>query len=191
MTLLVTVYLAVTIVAMTGLLLLFLKARNHRRLKKPTEIKAFERSWPPLLIVVSEDLKRKEGKLIKAVVSAATYWNERVGLSLFIPPGGTGIGSHFVPIRSAPKDTPKHASLVYTRHVTNERGVLSEVSVYVRPEWKYRTVQELDRALTHALGHCLGLTHDGIHGSVMYGDEPNGVYAVTDRDASFLRSVYS
>jgi len=156
----------------------------------PPDIKSFDRKWPPLLLAVSTELKRNDGKLLKALISASAYWNKKVGLPLFITPGEVGVSSNVISVVAASRKEDKSFSTMYTRYWVDERGTLSKATIFVKPIWKHKTVGELERDFVHALGHCLGLTHDKIHGSAMYGGELNGVYTVTDRDVIFLRSVY-
>jgi hypothetical protein len=186
-----SIFAVVCLLMIVGLgLPLWLHNKRYPKIYTPPEVKVFDLSWPPLVLDVDLELKRRDERLEKAVISAATYWNQKTDLTLFIPPGERCVGTHTILILPQPKEPVFEQSVVYTRCYADDRGSLASATIYVRPEAKRSTAQELDRVFTHALGHCLGLTHDGIHGSVMYGDESNGIYSVLDRDVVLLRSVY-
>lgn len=80
-----------------------------------------------------------------------------------------------------------------TSHFRREDGRLA---CLIRT-WNTGTVEMLDKALTHELGHGLGLAHDDFEDSAVSEDplRPDGVrltrLRITDHDRSLLRSLYA
>lgn len=154
-------------------------------------VKVYDKSWVPLRMVMSPTLIGYEDILLKAVREAESYWNEKSGLPLFTGSDKVSITGHSVLLAPAPYDIRNGARTVaYTCCKTDVRGALTGATIYLNSNWILCSHRELIQIMTHELGHCLGLRHDGTHGSVMYGNRLNGVYTITDASVKFLRQVY-
>lgn len=160
-----------------------------------TQIKKWKKGWVPITLVVDEDDFPPEevARLLGAVRKAARFWNEQTGVTLFCPPEEVGTGAVVPVMRHNPltmdekerEDAVAYASLTVNRMT----GSLSRAVVYMR-EWENLHSTTLARAMKHELGHCLGLAHDDIEFSVMYGKVSQRVYCVSPADKAFLQEVY-
>lgn len=154
------------------------------------EVRRFDRSWVPLTIVVDPELNKHMDTISDAACEAAEFWNVRTGLRLFFPPGEVVREGGVIPLLSAPIDGSDHEDVIaYTRLQLTKNGAIRSAAIYVVPGW-ILTKAILKRALAHEFGHCLGLAHDGVRGSVMHGTALEGAYLVTEKDAEFLRQTY-
>jgi len=155
-------------------------------------IRSWKVTWPPLMLIVDTDLLAGEQRILDAVKEGARYWNMKSGLQLFAGPQDVPADGHVIPIMPAPLDFDEHEHAVaYTRYALDGEGALARAAIYLMPGWESYSDSILGRAFCHELGHCLGLAHDGIRNSVMYSAAVPDQYVITEKDAEFLRSVYT
>ena len=156
------------------------------------KITRWKKSWVPITVVIDEDdfLPEEVARVQGAVRKAARFWNEQTGVTLFVPPGEVGIGAVIPMMRHDPLTMEEHENAVaYTTLAIGWRGDLVRAVVYLA-DWENLPSLILARAMKHEFGHCLGLDHDDIEFSVMYGKVSQRVYCVSGPDKAFLKEVY-
>lgn len=154
-------------------------------------ILVWKRDWPPLTLIVDTDLVDVEEKILEAVKAGARVWNDAALLELFVGADNIRREGHVIPIMPAPMDTDEHEhAIAYTRYTLDADGAMQSAAVYLMPGWESFDKDIFHRAITHELGHCLGLAHDGIRDSVMYSAAVPEKFVVTKKDAAYLESIY-
>jgi len=155
-------------------------------------IQRWNRKWIPITLVVGEEefLKEEVPKLLNAVRAGCKFWNEQIGIKLFMPLGDIGTGRVIPVKRHDPLTMKTEDSTVAYAHLTiSNSGELKDAVVYMS-NWENLPSLSLARALQHELGHCLGLGHDESGLSVMYGSVSRSIYCVSPADKAFLLEVY-
>jgi predicted Zn-dependent protease len=94
-----------------------------------------------------------------------------------------------IPVMPQPITDTGHETAVAYAHLTFKNESLHSAVVYMS-NWENLPSMDLDRAMKHELGHCLGLDHDENTFSVMYGELSRRVYCVSPMDKEFLVKVY-
>lgn len=153
-------------------------------------IRLFERSWVPITLVPSVELQEYEEEILSVVRRAAHCWNEKTKLSLFVDLGELAQLGSVVPILRAPENSEHQNALAYTRLVVDRRGALESAALYLTSKGLAADKASLERAMKHELGHCLGLDHDDIPESVMYGVALSRSCRITEKDIEFLQEIY-
>lgn len=158
-----------------------------------SQIRKWKKSWVPITLIVDEEnfLPEEGARILGAVRKAARFWNEQTGVKLFVPPDEIGKGAVVSVMRHDPLTMGVDDAVAYAAVSVNLiTGSLSQAVVYMS-EWENLSSTVLARAMKHELGHCLGLEHDDIEFSVMYGKVSQRVYCVSPADKAFLREVYA
>lgn len=157
-----------------------------------TMIQRWRESWVPITILIDEEifLPDEVPRLREAVRSAARFWNQQTGIKLFAAPDEVGYGAVVPVMRHNPLTMETHESAVaYASLTLGPEKTLARAVIYM-VDWENLPSTMLARALKHEFGHCLGLAHDEVEFSVMYGKASPHVYCVSPADKAFLQEVY-
>ncbi len=166
--------------------------RKKKELLGLNQITKWKKNWVPITVIVNEDdfLPEEVARVLDATSKAARFWNEQTGVTLFVPPDGVGAGVVVPVMRHDPLTMEESNAVAYASLTVNRiSGSLIGAAVYLS-EWENLPSMVLARAMKHELGHCLGLAHDDIEFSVMYGKISQRVYCVSPADKAFLQEVY-
>ena len=184
-------FIVFSILAVGGIAYGVLVDRKRREKLGMAQISKWKKGWVPITLLLNDDFLPDEiPKLQDAVKSAARFWNQQTGVKLFAGPGEVGAGVVIPVMRYNPLTMDDHESAVaYVELAIGIRGALVNATVYM-VNWENLPSTVLARAMKHELGHCLGLAHDEIEFSVMYGKTSSHVYCVSPADKAFLQEVY-
>ena len=161
-------FIAACVLATGGVLYGILVDHKKREKLGMSQITRWSKKWVPLTLVISEDFTiEQSAKILSSVQAAIEFWNRETGLTLFSPPGEVGTGA-VVPVMPQPLMDESHEDAVAYAALTIRDSELHSATIYT-VNWENLPSLNLDRALEHELGHCLGLAHDEIEFSVMYG----------------------
>ena len=187
------VFIAASVLALGAIAYGVLRVKDANEALGLAQVKKWRKDWVPITIAVDDGgfLIDEVPRLRDAVKAAARFWNSQVGVTLFVAPTDIGTGAVVPLMRHDPLVMEDHESAVaYASIYTGEAGDLKRASIYM-VNWENLPSTELARAMKHEFGHCLGLAHDLIEFSVMYGNLSRRVYCVSPSDKAFLREVYS
>lgn len=161
--------------------------------KEPTgmvEVKVWRKDWVPLTLLPSDQLEG-DARLMEAIKSAARFWNEQTGVKLFMGVKELALEANLLPVLY-PTDTDlvgHEDSVAFARlRLKGDGSIKSGAVFWVTME--HLPQVDLNRAMKHELGHCLGLGHDDGESSVMHGKLSKRAYRVSTADKVFLREVY-
>jgi len=183
------VFIIATVAAVAGI------AYGVLRKKKPEAtgmdiITRWDKDWVPISMIISSDFSEEEfAKLDAAIKAAASFWNRESGVPGLFAELSRGA---LVPImRHDPltMDEPSEHACAYASITVDQTGSLRRAVIYM-VDWEHLDSLSLARVLKHELGHCLGLAHDEIEYSVMYGKAIKRLYCVSPADKAFLQEVY-
>lgn len=165
------------------------QTKKNEKLGMP-QITRWKKEWVPLTLILSDDFLQDEiAKLHEAIKAAARFWNRETGVKLFAAPGDVGAGA-VIPVMPQPiTETGHEEAVAYAALTFDKSGALHAAVVYMS-NWEHLPTLELNRAMKHELGHCLGLAHDENEFSVMFGKVSQRVYCVSNPDKEFLKEVY-
>ena len=153
------------------------------------QVSRWRKSWVPITVIVSEDfLPEETAKLLDAVKRAIRFWNGETGVMLFADPTDVGRGA-VIPVMRHDPLTMDNDAVAYAAIGVGIDGSLKNAAIYMN-NWENLSAPVIIRAVKHELGHCLGLEHDDIEFSVMYGKASSRIYCVSPADKEFLRNVY-
>ena len=185
------IFIAASVLSLAGIAYGVVVVRKNNERLGMHQITRWNRKWVPLTIVVGEEfLSEEQSRLTDAVKAAARFWNEQTKIKLFAPQGDVGDGG-VIPIMRQPLSdimADKHKDAVAYAELAINKSIKS-AAVYM-VNWENLPTTVLARAMKHELGHCLGLMHDEIEYSVMYGKTSKHVYCVSPDDKAFLKEVY-
>ena len=186
------VVIAASLVSLGAIIYGALRARKVGDALGMVQIKRWRKDWVPITILLDDEafLPDEIPKLHDAAKSAARFWNEQTGLKLFAAPTDVGLGATVPVMRHDPLTMEEHENAVaYAALTVGSKGTLVRAVVYM-VNWENLPSLVLARAMKHEFGHCLGLAHDDIEYSVMYGKVSQRMYCVSPLDKEFLLEAY-
>lgn len=182
--------------------------------------------WPTrrITITVSSSLftppaNFKPGSdVVGAVRRALAHWSEAANIQFILnyskaesisAQGSGGDGASLItiahtPENSAPFNSAGNDAAGRTRIFYTESGAITEADITLNPAQQFSTdgstgTYDLEAALTHEIGHLLGLEHSGVTGATMQPRQgKNGLYntnawtprTLSDDDRAGVRSLY-
>lgn len=183
------IFIAACVLAVGGIAYGVLVDRKKREKLGMGQITRWKKEWVPMTLVIDGDFADEESaRIFSSIKAAARFWNREVGITLFAAPGNVGTGA-VVPVMRQPITEEGHENAVAYAALTIREGQLHAAVIYMS-NWENLPSLTLDRAMKHELGHCLGLAHDEIEFSVMYGEVSKQVYCVSKADKEFLKEIY-
>lgn len=156
-------------------------------------VHAWGREDLPIKLVIHDDANLHMPGLRVGATKALRWWNTAAGFPLFEELGERtteNTSGNFIVFSEADpssEDTAAYADMVYTNGAITAGGIrCTKDKINALPK------QELVRAISHALGHALGLKHDESEPeSVMYETIVEGKPTLTVADLETLKAVYS
>lgn len=185
------VVIAASVAALGAVLFGVLRAKKAHDSLGLDQITKWRKDWVPITVLVDFDdfLPEEVAKLKDAVRAAAHFWNEQIGVKLFVSPMEIGTGATIPVMRHDPLTMEEREGAAAYASLHLKGGELVRAAVYMA-DWENLPTLVLARTMKHELGHCLGLAHDEAELSVMYGKTSQRIYCVSPLDKEFLREVY-
>ena len=156
-----------------------------------SDITEFDRGRIPLHLLVDHKFN---SRFRDAVVEAAEFWNTAIGTTWFVAPDVVGEGGSLIAIDPYNDDTNHGRAFAYTHlALTENKKGIAGASIRIntkRYDLHDLSITVLCNAIAHELGHTLGLAHDDISDSIMYGKARADGAMVMESDITFLREAY-
>lgn len=170
----------VTIAGIVGVTVALLKRKDN------IEMPGVGR-WPKRKIPLSIRAAVPGTRIQRATTEAVRLWQSAVGPGI-VELYQEGSSVNVVPVWEEPGDRPEVLAFAHVKH---SDGVIHGAFIGIDlDKARLESSDRLRRAIAHEIGHCLGLAHDEIPGSIMYPKIVEAAPYVTRSDVDYLRETY-